>query len=82
MVYVLKLYTYIANRFINPNMNIYEIIIEPIKRLVFYLFYINTEIDPSEAQQNSLFIIDDFICEKQYFIRSYCIMGCQKRVHC
>jgi Cdc6-like AAA superfamily ATPase len=60
---------------------ILEKIIKSVKGVNYFSFKENDEIlDPSEAKNESIFIFDDVVCDKQHKIQSFFCMGRHKNI--
>lgn len=68
---------YIYSKSLNqPKYQFLKRIFEHVKDIGYYTFTDNESIcDPREAKQNSIFIFDDIVCDKQDKMREYFCMG-------
>jgi len=58
-------------------------LLTPIEEIDYFIFSNNSDVvPPSEALPNSIFIIDDVVCDKQDMIREYFAMGPHTDVDC
>lgn len=76
---------YVYSKSLNQDKYVYlrDILLGPIKGISCF-HYDNSEdiLEPSKANQNSVFIFDDVACSKQNIIREYFCMGRHNSVDC
>lgn len=64
-----------------PMYQLLQKVLEQVKGVGYYPFSENEDvIDPSEAKENSVFIFDDVVCDKQDKIRAHFSMGRHKNL--
>ena len=57
--------------------------LQKIENIGYYTFANNADVIPlSEAQENSIFILDDIACDNQDIVREYFSMGRHRNIDC
>lgn len=75
---------YIFSKTLDQNKYKYlQSILKPIKDMGYYTFSLNDDVIPlNKAKNNSIFIFDDVICDKQNNIKTYFSMGRHRNIDC
>lgn len=77
-----NLYLYSKSLY-QPKYQFLDKVMKTVPGVQYYSFNANEEVvGPEEAKENSVFIFDDVVCEKQDKIRLYFCMGRHKAVDC